>query len=662
MAVVYVALDQLLHRHVAVKVLRQQYVNDEEFIQRFRREAQSAASLSHPNVVSIYDVGQENDTHFIVMEYVEGTTLNEIIDQHAPLSLDKAIYYACEIAVALEHAHHNGIIHRDIKPHNILIGKNGNVKVTDFGIARAITASRITQTGSVLGSVHYLSPEHARGNTISEKSDIYSLGIVMYEMLTSKLPFTGDNPITIAVKHVQDHFEEPSAINPGIPQSLENIILKALRKKPEERYLTAKSMLEDLKTCLHVNRSQEMKTSYWEDEDLHNTKTLVMPSIQGYVNNEVNREVSLQEDMKTKKDPAKTKSIWIKPIIWIIILSFLAGLIWNAVQSVRDKLEIKEVTVPVVINLPLVEAEEILQQAKLESLIIYEESSVDKDIVIRQNPMKMNVLEGTKITLYVSTSKSISLMDNYINTILKDTMLELEELGVSKNQITVNLLFTDDPPDTILQQSPSPNEPYDPTTVEVKLSVSKGRETFKMPDLIGLTEAEAKAKIEILEMIIAEDGITREKSYKQPRGRVISQLPYLYNDDVSSNATIQLVISDGLPDEAGQLMISIPIKPSNSSVSSEFKIIVTDAQYDEFVYRSETITAQKTVEVRITVSPDARAVIQVKENDSLVNTITKSYQDYLDSKGIKPIEIESTNEDNTTDVGINVNEGTNTGG
>lgn len=189
MALVYKAQDLLLNRNVAIKVLRQQFVHDEEFIRRFRREAQSAASLSHPNVVSIYDVGQEDDVHYIVMEYVEGKNLNEIIKERAPLQVDEAVHIASQIADALDHAHHNQIIHRDIKPHNILIGRNGRVKVTDFGIARAVTSTTITQTGSVVGSVHYFSPEHAKGIVTGEKSDLYSLGIVLYQMLTGRLPF-----------------------------------------------------------------------------------------------------------------------------------------------------------------------------------------------------------------------------------------------------------------------------------------------------------------------------------------------------------------------------------------------------------------------------------------------------------------------------------------
>ncbi|MED5020205.1 Stk1 family PASTA domain-containing Ser/Thr kinase, partial [Paenibacillus chibensis] len=277
MALVYKAHDLLLGRNVAVKVLRQQFVHDEEFIRRFRREAQSAASLSHPNVVSIYDVGQEDEVHYIVMEYVEGHNLNEIIKERAPLQVDEAVRIASQICDALDHAHQNQIIHRDIKPHNILIGRNGRVKVTDFGIARAVTSTTITQTGSVVGSVHYFSPEHAKGVVTGEKSDLYSLGIVLYQMLTAQLPFLGESPISVALKHLQEEFEEPRKMNPLIPQSVENIILKSMRKNPQERYQSAKEMLHDLDTCLLPERRNERKMNFMDldDED----RTRVIPAI-----------------------------------------------------------------------------------------------------------------------------------------------------------------------------------------------------------------------------------------------------------------------------------------------------------------------------------------------------------------------------------------------
>lgn len=247
MAIVYKAVDRLLNRHVAIKVLSDSLSNDSEFIRRFSREAQAAASLSHQNIVNVYDVGREGYTHYIVMELVEGPTLKEHILEHAPLSMEDTGEIASQICDGLYHAHENQIVHRDIKPHNILIGHNGRVKVTDFGIARAATSSTITQTGSVMGSVHYFSPEQARGGLVSEKSDIYSLGVVLFEMLTGELPFDGDSAISIALKHLQDPVPNPLEYNSEISENMVRIVMRALEKDANMRYTSAKAMMQDVR-------------------------------------------------------------------------------------------------------------------------------------------------------------------------------------------------------------------------------------------------------------------------------------------------------------------------------------------------------------------------------------------------------------------------------
>lgn len=246
MAIVYKAKCRLLNRFVAVKILRQEFINDEEFVKRFVIEAQSAGSLSHPNIVSIYDVGKDDDIHYIVMEYVNGITLKDFIIQKGPLNWNEAVNISIQITSAIEHAHANGIVHRDIKPHNILMTNEGIAKVTDFGIARAVTASTITMAGSTIGSVHYFSPEQARGGYIDEKSDLYSIGIVLYEMVTGRLPFDGETPVAIALKHIQVEPEEPVAISGNIPLSVNYIIMKAIRKDLSKRYPSASAMLGDL--------------------------------------------------------------------------------------------------------------------------------------------------------------------------------------------------------------------------------------------------------------------------------------------------------------------------------------------------------------------------------------------------------------------------------
>ncbi|TXK85692.1 Stk1 family PASTA domain-containing Ser/Thr kinase [Paenibacillus sp. N3.4] len=637
MALVYKGHDLLLNRKVAVKVLRQQYVHDEEFIRRFRREAQAAASLSHPNVVSIYDVGQEEDVHYIVMEYIEGTTLNDLIKEKAPLQVEDAVHYASQIADALDHAHHNEIIHRDIKPHNILIGKNGRIKVTDFGIARAATSSTITQTGSVVGSVHYFSPEHAKGTNTGEKSDLYSLGIVMYQMLTGKLPFLGESPISVALKHLQEDVEDPRKANPLIPQSVENIILKAMRKKPDERYQSAKLMMADLDTCLNPDRRNEAKVAFWDADGMDEERTLVMPAIRAdqlvkFDDEEIEKTLSREEPI-----PSKSKG-WIKPLVWIVILLMILGAMWYMVGYVKGMFAIETVEVPNVVNKPLIQAQAELTAAKLGSTIEYDlESKLAKDTVISQNPTGMRLNVGTKVTLYVSKGIPKIKMDNYAGQPLKDVRLKLLALGINNDQINITPVPTEDAPDTVLKQTPPAGEEFELEKAAISFTVSKAKETFKMPDLVGLSEAEAKDRLTKLNLKLAVNGITREKSYKVAKGKVIDQFPFRKNQDVSvgTNTEFSLAISDGFPEEAGQLTVSIPVKPTVEGKDSEFKIVVSDAQYENFEYKTEKVTKPQNLDVKVIVSPEKKAVILIKEGDNLVNSITRTYQDYLDQKNGK---------------------------
>ncbi|NLC68028.1 MAG: Stk1 family PASTA domain-containing Ser/Thr kinase, partial [Clostridiaceae bacterium] len=291
MAVVYKARCRLLNRYVAVKVLREEFTGDEEFVKRFEIEAQSAASLSHPNIVPIYDVGNENNVYYIVMEYVDGITLKEYIAEKGPLEWKEAIRIATQICSAIEHAHIKKIIHRDIKPQNILVTKEGIAKVTDFGIARAATSSTITMVGTTIGSVHYFSPEQARGGYIDEKSDLYSLGIVLYEMVTGRMPFDGESPVAIALMHIQDKPVPPTELNKDIPKALNDIIIKAIRKEQSNRYQSASEMLEDLYRAL-----REPYGSFAEDNGEEESPTRKIKAINGREIGEENDDDSMARD------------------------------------------------------------------------------------------------------------------------------------------------------------------------------------------------------------------------------------------------------------------------------------------------------------------------------------------------------------------------------
>lgn len=315
MALVYRAKDTLLNRIVAVKVLREQFAGDDEFIERFRREAQSAASLSHPNVVNIYDVGHTDSIHFIVMEYVDGQNLSDLIKTKGELSQHFVVSVAMQIATGLAHAHHHGIIHRDIKPHNILITNEGRVKVTDFGIAQAMSSVNLTQTGVVLGSVHYFSPEQARGVNVQAASDLYSLGVVMYEMIVGKQPFRGDTPISIALKQIQETPIPPRQYRPDLHRGLEQLVLQLLAKEPAQRPKSADDVVSILQGI-----DRELNSAGVEDPDLDNEKTLMLSAVDVQ-----DKEVSGLASVKGKRGKKKSQKPRHKGfIIFLIIAAILA--------------------------------------------------------------------------------------------------------------------------------------------------------------------------------------------------------------------------------------------------------------------------------------------------------------------------------------------------
>lgn len=632
MALVYKGHDLLLHRNVAVKVLRQQYVHDEEFIRRFRREAQSAASLSHPNVVNIYDVGQEGDTHYIVMEYIEGMTLNDLIKEKAPLPVENALYIANQICDALEHAHSNQIIHRDIKPHNILIGRNGRVKVTDFGIARAATSSTITQTGSVVGSVHYFSPEHAKGTATGAKSDLYSLGIVLYQMLTGKLPFLGESPISVALKHLQEDVEEPRKVNPLIPQSVENIILKAVRKNPDERYQSAKEMLDDLETALNPDRRSEAKLVF-PDDHLDMEKTQVIPAIRGDQTAHGGEEE--EEDGEEESQSSKKKKPWVTPLVWTgILLVFLVVMWFGVIPSLKGKNAAREVYVPNLVNKTLTEAQDTLTKSGLKNEVFLEFSTtVEKDHVTRQSLTAIKVKEGETIKLWVSKGPENQLMANYVGRLLKDVKAELTGMGVKEIQITVKEDFADKPDNTIIQQTPGENEPYDPLKTNFTFVVSKGREKVEMPDVIGkmAVDAETILKASKLRLAPGDQGKEYQPSFDVPAGRVIKTFPVEKNELTDAGMEIKLTISSGPPKDAGDVVVSLPLKAAKDG-KSIFRIVVTDARYTDYTYRTLEVNNSEIFNVKVTVTNDKNATIQIYRDNAFFDTQTVTYQNYLDQK------------------------------
>ncbi|TGV26645.1 Stk1 family PASTA domain-containing Ser/Thr kinase, partial [Mesorhizobium sp. M00.F.Ca.ET.186.01.1.1] len=501
MAIVYKARDLILNRPVAVKVLRSQFGTDEDFVNRFRREAQAVASLSHPNVVGVYDVGQEGDTHYMVMEYIEGYTLKEVIIQRGALPVEEAVRIAEQICDALDHAHQNQIIHRDIKPHNIMIGKNGRVKVTDFGIARAVTSATITHTNAMLGSVHYFSPEQARGGITGEKSDIYSLGIVLYEMVTGELPFSGDSPISVALKHLQEPLPEPRQVNPNIPQSVENVILKALVKDPFLRYASAREMLEDLETCLFPERLNEEKLTFPIDEEMTRVVPIITPEMmEGHTHGRTGGgQRSRQEPNGDDEEQRPQKKWWVKALLWVggiglfFVLAFFGfNFLLNVVPSVP------EVPVPYVEGITVSLAEDKLKEKNLVPQIVEEANeTIEKGMVIRQDPAPpMRLKEKAVVTLYVSKGQELIDMPNLI-TLPRATAEETLKKNGFKLESVKFVEEEDDKAEvgTVIKQSPEANEKVYAGKTSVTVTISKGKAFVTMPDVRGKSVEAAQVEL-----------------------------------------------------------------------------------------------------------------------------------------------------------------------
>ena len=424
MANVYLAHDLILDRDVAVKILRGDLADDEKFVRRFQREAIAASSLSHPNIVEMYDVGEDDGKYYIVMEYVEGKTLKSLIKKRGSLTLPEVIDIMLQLTSAISCAHDSNIIHRDIKPQNVLIKEDGLVKITDFGIAMALNSNELTQTNSVMGSVHYLPPEQANGKGSTQKSDIYSLGIVMFELLTGQLPFKGENAVEIAIKQMKTQIPSVCSINKLIPQSVENIILKACAKNPKNRYNNVVEMYSDIETCLDEERKDEKRHVYKfsETDDLEETKEL-----KELKNIKETTELDELEDEENKK--SFKVLIFLGIVVAVLIIAAIIGLILLPKTN-----KVKEIIVPDVSNMTVQEAERKLKDAGFEISEEQENKSSDEikeGYVISTNPPSgVNRKKGTQIKLIISTGEKGIELENYVGQNFFEIKGKLEANGI----------------------------------------------------------------------------------------------------------------------------------------------------------------------------------------------------------------------------------------
>ena len=526
MATVYKAQDKMLKRYVAIKVLREEFTTDEEFIKRFNTEAQSAASLAHPNIVSIYDVGIENNIYYIVMELIQGKTLKQIIDEDGVLPWKWALNVATQIASALEVAHKNNIVHRDIKPHNIIITEDGVAKVTDFGIAKAVSNSTITAFGTTIGSVHYFSPEHARGGFTDAKSDLYSLGVVMYEMLTGRVPFDADTAVSIALKHMQEKPVEPIKLNPSIPYSVNKIILKAMEKDINLRYQSATEMLKDLNMALKDPDGDFVKTG---SNEMAYTQRIDIP--EEALNDELKDDRRSENKKKKKgkirqfyeKHPAAKVITIILAVILIPVICFFGA------QAVLNIGSVEDVALPNFVNMTREQAEQTAEGAGLQLEVTEEFSSdVEAGKVVSQDPPYLDgytVKENSTVKIVVSKGENIKIVPKVIGEtvesateLLKTEELEIEVVEEASDTVEAGIIIRQDPEaDSELNAGET-----------VTVYVSTGTKQITMTNVVGESEADAKKELTDLGF---EVNVEYDEDSSKENGVVLEQ-------SISSGATV----------------------------------------------------------------------------------------------------------------------------
>lgn len=516
MATVYKARCNILKRYVAVKVLREEFTTDEEFIRRFNTEAQAAASLTHPNIVSIFDVGHEDNVYYIVMELVQGKTLKEIINEDGVLPWKWSVNIAIQVASALETAHKNNIVHRDIKPHNIIITEDGITKVTDFGIAKAVSNSTITAFGTTIGSVHYFSPEHARGGYTDAKSDIYSLGVVMYEMLTGRVPFDADTPVSIALKHMQEKPVEPMKLNPSIPFAINKIIMKAMEKEPSLRYQNATEMLKDLSMALKDPEGGFVKSNA---EKLQYTQRVPVLGEEPQV--EVKKDGKKGKLAKYFEEHPTAKKVWITVIIAVLVILIpLAG--FFGVQALLKAGLPKDVNLPNFVGQTLEEAKVTLGKTKLtlETEEVFDDEVEAGKIISQEPPYSegATVKENTTVKLKISKGSEMVEMIKVVGMTYEEAEQKLKDelhLNVERKEETSKTVEKD----IVIKQDIAEGKQIKVgETVTLTVSIGTGLKDVAMPYVIGDTEAEAKKKLADLTVIVAY-----EEDMSKADGKVLKQ-------------------------------------------------------------------------------------------------------------------------------------------
>ena len=593
MSIVYKAKDNRLQRFVSIKELREEYVQDEEFVTKFRKEALSAARLSHPNIVGIYDVGSNQDLHYIVMEYVEGKTLKQVIAEKGPFDVKTVLELGIQMVSALKHAHQKKIIHRDIKPQNILMTNDGVLKVTDFGIAKAVDSSTIVATGNAIGSVHYFSPEQAKGKYVNESSDLYSCGIVLFELATKRLPFEADSHISIALKHINEAFPRPSSINPNVPQNLENLILKATAKNQADRYQNADEMLHDMRGVLQ-------NSGYVIEENGFTEKTILLSASETQLLRESekeplkadenhepkNKEDSIYEaevgfSKEEEEDDSEVSTFYkvvarlggVLVTLALVIVISLACVLW--LPSLGKG---KTYSVPKVTGMTLEQAQEVLGKSNLKYHIVQlPTNKADNGTVIEQDPAAGEAAKkGAYIELTVAISNDVEeeptveevSIPDFTNKESSEVMSEITKLGLQVGETTFDYHNTVES-GQVISHTPTAGAKVKSGDV-VDLVISKGSkkdEKVSVPNVVGSTLDEARAKLEGMNLKL---GQSKEEHSDTEAGYIIRQ-KLSVGTAVAPGTKVDVTISKGPkePEATVEPEPSISPEPSDTPESSE---------------------------------------------------------------------------------------------
>ncbi len=626
MALVYEAQDILLDRKVAIKMLRPEFVSDEDFINKFRHEAKAVARITHPNVVSIYDIVESEESLYLVMEYIEGKDLKSLIKKRGQLSVVEALDIANQVTAGVEVAHENNIVHCDIKPHNILITDNNQVKVTDFGIARAVSSSTMTITDTIMGSAHYFSPEQAQGKEINTYSDIYSIGVVLYEMLSGRVPFKGESPISVALKHIQKEPKELKEVFPSVPEEVNELVMKTLSKEPEDRQESASQLREEIIMAIkNIEASDQFKGEKTGEEGSQ-TKILNKSDIkkEGL---EKEKEQDKKDNSKTSKTdksfftPEKKKGFKLnKWVIWALVVVILASAsVFGLVYFFKVYTEVPIVKVPNLVEKEFSEAEDIAAQQGL-NLEKSEEAVFHNDIeegyIVTQEPKPGERIKQTRnVVVTVSKGPKIVELPDFNNRPLREAEVILDNLGLSLQEVSYE--YSEQYRENyIISQSPEPGSETEINT-QVELVVSKGPQPIMvtMPSLLGVDKERAFNLIQRNGLKVGKLNYGESTRYEE--GLIMNQ-QYEAGENVPENSTVDLGISTGLVNKGDfqehKTNIGINIVGSNNQ---EIKIVVKDSNGEEVAYQKTHSPGEYVNETIYSVGP---TVLEIYRDGELIKS------------------------------------------